>query len=111
MTEKEKIEEKRKFQEEHEFAILPTGADRTIQLLKHDTLELVYYFKKPIEDILGNKWKEAEESGNPQDYYLDWTYHLMNDGIMHTDDTYPEFLKNMYEYVQKHGIWKDSWKA
>lgn len=110
MTEEKKAQIAKTLHDTFDYTILPTGGRETVDIGKDDVYELVYYFKKPIEDILGDRLEEAEASGDMQKYYLGWVYDMEYNGKMYKKEGYGKYLKEAGEYVMKHGIWKDGWK-
>ena len=105
MTDEEKTKIEKEAAEQ-EATVIPTGRDKPVRLLKFDIIEFVYYFKKPIEDILGMKWEEAKKYDDLEDYYIKWISRIQHDRTMYTMAEYSDFLEKASRYIHEHGVFK-----
>lgn len=90
-----------------EYVVKPTGLDDFTTILKDDAVEIVAYYKMPLEDALGQFADKAKKSGNVYEYFGSWEVEF--EQMIEDMKDYGSFMKSAMEYTSAHGILKSEW--
>lgn len=91
-----------------EYVVKPTGLDDFTTILKDDAVEIVAYYKMPLEDALGQFADKAKKNGNVYEYFGTWEDEF--EQMIGDMKDYGSFMKSAMEYTRAHGILKAEWR-